>query len=511
MASRATEQQTALPPSMRWVAACVLAMANFMVMLDLSIANVSIPHISGDLGITPSQGTWVITSYAVAEAICVPLTGWLAGRFGTLRMFTTCVFGFGLFSLFCGLSPTLSALVAFRIGQGICGAPLMPLSQTLLLRAFPPHEHGKAMGIWAMTVLIAPASGPILGGIISDHWSWHWIFLINIPVAVICGLIVMPLLSDLETPTKKLPIDKVGFALLVFWIGSLQLMMDFGRERDWFADPTIVMLAIFAFVGFIAFIIWELTDDHPIVDLRIFRHRGFTAGVFALSLCFGAHFSSIVIIPQWMQLSLGYTATWAGIATALTSIAALIIVRPAGFLVNKIDVRYMMTAGVLWLSFVAFLRTQWWTSGTDFWTLAFPQFLQGFGLPLFMIPLTTITLGAVNQDETASAAGMQNFLRTMAIAISTSMSLTFWEHSQRLSNSELAGRINADDTLRQLRSFGLGVEEARRVIDQLVGKEAMAMAVDHVFYVAALILLFASAILWISPKPTRRAAPSAAH
>src|SRR6185369_1217437 len=208
-----------LSPRLQFLAGLVMALSNFMVILDLTIANVSVPHIAGNLGITLDQGTWIITSYAVAEAICVPLTGWLAGRFGSVRLFVFAMAGFGLFSLVCGISPTLGVLVAARIGQGICGAPLMPMTQALLLRVFPPERRTKAMSIWALTVLMGPATGPILGGYISDNFSWHWIFLINVPIALGCVFVAATVLRTVETPTVRLPIDRMGLALLVFWIG----------------------------------------------------------------------------------------------------------------------------------------------------------------------------------------------------------------------------------------------------------------------------------------------------
>ncbi|HVE00485.1 MAG TPA: DHA2 family efflux MFS transporter permease subunit, partial [Sphingomicrobium sp.] len=222
----------------------VLAFTNFMVVLDTTIANVSVAHIAGGLGISSSEGTWVITSYAVAEAICVPLTGWLAKRFGTVRVFALGMAGFGVFSLLCGMAWSLGSLIAFRIGQGLCGGPLMPISQTLLLSIFPKEKHAQATGIWAMTTIVAPILGPILGGTISDNWGWHWIFFINVPIAVICSAGAMLLLRKAETRVEKTPIDKVGMALLVLWVGALQLMLDLGREHDWFGDPFIVALAV---------------------------------------------------------------------------------------------------------------------------------------------------------------------------------------------------------------------------------------------------------------------------
>uniref|UniRef100_UPI000AB4FA23 DHA2 family efflux MFS transporter permease subunit n=1 Tax=Acinetobacter baumannii TaxID=470 RepID=UPI000AB4FA23 len=289
------------------LAAFVIALSNFMVVLDTTIANVSVPHITGNLAVSSTQGTWVVTSYAVAEAICVPLTGWLAGRFGTVRVFIFGLIGFTVFSFLCGLATSLEMLVFFRIGQGLCGGPLMPLSQTLLMRIFPQEKHAQAMGLWAMTTVVGPILGPILGGLISDNLSWHWIFFINLPVGIVCVLAAMRLLRVAETETISLRIDTVGLGLLILWIGALQLMLDLGHERDWFNSTSIVVLALTAAIGFVVFLIWELTDKHPVVDVKVFRHRGFAISVLALSLGFGAFFGSIVLIPQWLQMNLSYT------------------------------------------------------------------------------------------------------------------------------------------------------------------------------------------------------------
>jgi len=483
----------------RLVAGFLLALSNFMVVLDLTIANVSIPHISGSLGITMDQGTWIITSYAVAEAIVVPLTGWLALRFGSVRVFTAAMLGFGIFSLLCGISQTLGMLVAFRIGQGICGGPIMPLSQTLMLRVFPPEHRGAALGAWVMTLSLGPATGPIIGGWISDNLSWHWIFLINVPFAAASTFAAYLLLRPVETQTERLPIDKIGLMLLVFWIGCLQIMLDIGRDHDWFGDWKVVGLSIAALVGFLAFVIWELTEEHPIVDLRIFRFRTFTVSALAMALCFGSFFAGIVVVPQWLQASMGYSATQAGMVTAMHAYAVLLAAQFAARMIGRVDPRLMISLGVTWIALMT-LWASFWTSGTPFWHLALPMFLLGFGMPFMMIPLTQIPLQTVPSRETANAAGLQSFMRTMATAISTSIVMTLWSDSERVKQTGLAGQLNPEDAMASLATLGFSNEQALLLIHRMVQNEATTLAVNYTFQVSGFLLLASAALIWLMPR-----------
>ena len=508
-------QAPASPTGMAWstvlLAGLVLALSNFMVVLDLTIANVSVAHIAGGLGISPTEGTWVITSYAVAEAICVPLTGWLARRFGEVRVFVAGMIGFGLFSFLCGIAPSLGALVVFRIGQGLAGGPIMPISQTLLLRIFPKEKHGQATGIWAMTTIVAPIFGPILGGTISDNWGWNWIFFINVPIAVLCAIAAVALLRKAESATAKVPIDYIGLGLLVGAVGALQIMLDLGREHDWFGSPFIVTLAVISAVGFAFLIAWEWFDRHPVIDLKVFRHRGFTFSVLALMFTYGAFFASLVIIPQWLQTSLGYTATWAGWATATNGMSALLMAPIAAMLSQKVDARILVSGGIVWLAATSLTRVFWWTSGADFWTLALPQLIQGAGMPFFFIPVTTLALGSVNDDEVASAAGLMNFLRTMSGAVATAIGVTMWENGAQSAHDTLSGVLNnAQGNMQVLQSRGFSVEQSRLFIGQLVDSQANAITTVNLFELFAAILLGAAAIIWLAPKP-RPVEPGVAH
>lgn len=487
-------------PRRQKAAVFVLALSNFMVVLDMTIANVSIPHIAGSMGISLEQGTWIITSYAVAEAICVPLTGWLAERFGTVRVFMAAMLGFGLFSLICGISLTLGMLVVARIGQGFCGGPLMPMSQTLMMRILPPEKRAGAMGIWAMTVILGPALGPILGGYISDNFSWHWIFLINVPIAALCIVFALTLLSGAETPTVRKPIDRMGLGLMVFWIACLQIILDIGRDHDWFGDTKIVILAIMAAVGFVAFVIWEMTDEHPVVDVRVFRHRGFSAAMIVLACAFGSFFSSVVIIPQWLQMSMGYTATDAGMLMALQSAASLTMAPLVPRLVSKVDPRLLLSGGLAWMGMATFIRLGW-NTDADFWSLAVPMMLQGLGIPFMMVTITIMTLSSVDPEETASAAGLQNFVRTIFAAIATATILTMWSNAQRVSRNDMVDVLQPDAMQSTLGGMGINSDAAREMISGMVDKQAALVGMLDVFQWTGVLFLFAAAVVWIIPRP----------
>ena len=491
-----------LQGALLWAGIATLAMANFMAVLDMTIVNVSVPHIAGSMAVSVNEGTWAITSYSVAEAIMVPLTGWLAQRFGPVRVFSTAALLFGACSMLCGLSTSLPMLVTVRVLQGLAGGPLMPMSQTLLLRIAPPEKRNMALGLWTMTTILGPIAGPVLGGLFSDTLGWPWAFYINVPIAIICTTLVLRTLSQFETPTVKKPIDYVGLALLIIWVGALQIMLDNGENDDWFASNFIVTLALIALVGFISFLAWELTDEHPIVDLRIFRYRSFALSAVALLFTFGSFMGSIVLIPLWLQTSMGYTATTAGQMMAFNGIVALFLAPIVANMIGKVDPRFLMSLGLGLVALDTFWRT---TFNTDisFWGLVPAQMALGLGMPLFFLPMMSMSMGAVKPEETASAAGLINFLRTMAGAFATGVIVFAWRDSTAASHVDIAGSLNnAPKVLSQLQAAGQGHQQALMSLDGIVQTQSVMLGTNQVFGVVAIILACVSAGVWLMPKPT---------
>ena len=489
-----------------------LAMANFMAVLDTSIANVSVPNIDGGLAVSPDEGTWVITSYGVAEAITVPLTGWLAARFGTVRVFTTAILLFALFSALCGLAPSLGALVMFRICQGLCGGPMIPLSQTLLLRVFPKEKAGQAIALWSMTTVVAPIAGPLLGGFLCDNYGWEWVFYINLPIAALAAFLAFRNLPGFETATRRAPVDFVGMGLLIVWVGSLQIMLDKGKELDWFNSPFILTLLVTAAVGFCAFMIWEVTTDNPVVNLKVFRHRSFSTACVIMCVAYGGFFSSTVLIPLWLQTNLGYTAANAGRVTAFNGVLAIVFSPIVGRLVGKVDPRLLICGGLAYLSSVFWMRTGFDTD-IDFWRLALPQIAVGLGIPFFFIPLMALGTGGLPADEIASGASMISFSRTTAGAFAVSLTTTSWADKGVADRVHLLDQMKGSgDAVRRLQDAGMSPGQALAQFERLVETQAVMLATNEMFQIISAMFLLAACVVWIAPRPRRGAtAPVGGH
>jgi MFS transporter, DHA2 family, multidrug resistance protein len=479
----------ALTGSRKAVTAVALALGTFMQILDTSIANVSIPTIAGNLGVSSDQGTWVITSFAVANGVSVPLTGWLMQRLGVVRTFVISIALFTVASFLCGFAWSLPSLIAFRVLQGAVSGPMIPGSQALLINVFGPAKRHTALTIWSLTTLMAPIAGPLLGGYISDNYVWPWIFLINVPVGVCCALLCWNNLKSHETPTQKLPIDRVGLLLLVLWVGALQIMLDKGKDLDWFNSSTIVVLLVVTGIAFVAWLIWELTDKYPIVDLSLFKSRNLTLGTVMLCLGYGIYFGNVVLMPLWQQSFLSYTATWAGLVAAPSGVTAVLTSLMVGHLMRRFDPRVLAATAFGLYTIAYFMRAEL-TVDASFVAFMAPQLVQGFSLGLFFVSLFTVSFDGLPPHKIPAASGLSNFLRITAGSFATSLTTTFWDRREALHQTRLADTISVytpayQQSLAQLHRLGMNDQTAAAAMTQsLVGQSYLLSSLD-LFYLSA--------------------------
>ncbi len=491
--------------------AIALALGTFMQVLDSSIANVSIPTIAGNLGVSADQGTWVITSFAVSNGISVPASAFMMQRFGVVRTFVISVILFTLASLMCGVAWSLSSLVFFRVVQGAVSGPMIPGSQALLIAIFPPQKRGTALAIWSMTTLIAPICGPIFGGYISDNWSWPWIFLINLPVGLICAVICWRMLASRETPTRRVPLDRVGFALLVIWVGALQVMLDKGKDADWWASPMITGLGVVALVGFAAWLIWELTDANPLVDLSFFKSRNFAIGTLAFCLGYALLFGNLVLLPLWLQTQLNYTATWAGLVAAPAGVSAVILSPIAARVMSRIDARW--TASISFIAFaISYLMRANYTPDASFVTLMVPLVVQGIAMSVFFVSMLTILLAGIPPQRIPAASALSNFARITAGGFAASLTTVVWDRREALHQSRLSDSSGITDpwmqqALANLQHSGLSMAQSLGVLGRNLVNQAYMLSSLDFFWISGWLCFAVLPLVWL----TRRSVGGGGH
>ncbi|TZG25918.1 DHA2 family efflux MFS transporter permease subunit [Sphingomonas montanisoli] len=494
--------------------AFALALGTFMQVLDSTIANVSLPTIAGNLGVSSDNATWVITSFAVANGVAVPLTGWLMGRYGVVRTFTVSVILFTIASFLCGIAWNLSSLIAFRVIQGAVSGPMIPGSQALLISIFPPHKRATALGIWSMTTLVAPIMGPILGGFISDNYHWSWIFLINLPVGLFCAAVSWFSLSSRETPTRKLPIDSVGLGLLVVWVGALQMVLDLGKNDDWFNSPRIVIMTVVCAVGFISWLIWELTEKHPAIDLSLFKERNFLIGTIALCAGYALFFGAALLLPLWLQTQMGYTATWAGLVAAPSGAVAVLLTPFAAKLSTKIDVRWLATVAFVAFAASYFMRAGY-TTYADFYSLTLPMLVQGISMGTFFLAMVTIALGGVPPEKLPSATGISNFARITAGSFAASLITTFWDRREALHQSRMVEGLNHlggayPYAANALGALGPNETQAAAIVTRQVVGQAYLLSLTDIFWACGWAMLVVTILVWFTKRPPAPTGPVAA-
>jgi DHA2 family multidrug resistance protein len=506
-----------------WLIAISVMFATFMEVLDTTVVNVSLPHIAGSLSVTIDEATWALTSYLVANAIILPMTGWLASVFGRKNLLMMSVVGFTSASFLCGLAPNLASLIVFRILQGATGGALQPLSQAVLLEAFPPHERGKAMGFWGLGIVVAPILGPVLGGWLTDSYSWRWVFYINIPVGIASIVMTKMFIFDpAYIRQQKRSIDYWGLGMLVVGIGALQYVLDKGQEDDWFSSRMITTLAVVAVVTIAALIYHELTTEEPVVDLRVFKERTYAVGVFLMTVVGFVLYGSLVLLPVMLQTLLGYPSLQAGIAMAPRGIGSFFMMPMTGYMTGRLDARKLLTSGLvigggtlLWLSL---LNLQ-----AGYWDVFWPQLMQGAGLSLLFVPLTTVAMDAIPRERMGNATSLFNLMRNLGGSIGIAVTGTLLARKSQAYTSVLGGHVDAYSTRAQQMLEGLkqsfiaagsdpvtAAQRAYAAMFGIVQRQATMVAFVDVFRLLGVMFLLLLPLILIMKRP-RGAPPAGAH
>jgi DHA2 family multidrug resistance protein len=447
MSPSETSEPAAPLPANPWLIAVVVALAAFMEILDTSIANVALPYIAGNLGVSNDESTWVLTSYLVSNAIVLPVSGWIAGVVGRKRLFMACIGFFTLSSLLCGLAPSLAFLLLFRVLQGLGGGGLQPMAQAILADTFPPEKRGLAFALYGITAVVAPTIGPVLGGWITYNYSWRWIFFINLPVGILALFLILRLIEDppylRATRGAGIRIDYIGIALLVVGVGALQVMLDRGQQDDWFSSQFILVLGIAAAVGLISLVVWEWFAAHPIINVRLFRNFNFFSANVMMFLVGVVYFSSLVMIPQFLQTVLGYTAELAGLALSISAILLLIELPIVGQLTSKVQARYLIAFGWFVMALAMLYTTTQFGLFLDFWSATRVRTAQTIGLGFLFVPITLAAYIGFPQELSNTVSGLINFMRNIGSSVGTSLVTTMIARRAQYHQSVLVSNLAA--------------------------------------------------------------------
>ncbi|MDE3201893.1 MAG: DHA2 family efflux MFS transporter permease subunit [Acidobacteriota bacterium] len=431
-----------------WIIAFTVTLATFMEALDSSIANVALPHIAGSLGASYSEATWVLTSYLVSNAIVLPISGWIANRIGRKRFYMSCVVAFTICSFLCGLATSLGMLVIFRVVQGAAGGGLQPSERAILADTFAPEKRSVAFALYGMAVVVAPAIGPTIGGWITDNYDWRWIFFLNIPVGIVSIFLTSRIVEDppyLKKLQKKAgSIDGIGLGLLAVTIGALQIMLDKGQERDWFGSNLIITLAIVVVVGIVAFLWRELTTEHPIIDLSLYRSRNFSATQLVMLVIGAALYATTVMIPQFLQEVMGYTATQAGMVLSLGGLTLIFLLPIVGFLGQKFDPRAMICFGFAWVSF-GIWRISDMNLSISFWDAASWRVLMVIGMPFLFVPISVMSYVGVPQEKNNEVSGLTALARNIGGSLGISFISTMLVRRAQVHQAYLGAHVYAGD------------------------------------------------------------------
>jgi MFS transporter, DHA2 family, multidrug resistance protein len=516
--------QDLTPSPNPWLIAIAVMSSTFMEVLDTTVVNVSLPHIAGNLSASNDEATWTLTSYLVANAIILPMTGWLANNFGRKRLLLGSVVGFTVASFFCGLAPSLPFLIVCRIIQGACGGGLQPLSQAILLEAFPPEKRGQAMAFWALGIVVAPMLGPVAGGWLTDNYSWRWVFYINIPIGIIAIILTQLYIFDPPYLRRKAQgIDYWGIGLLVLGIGCLQIMLDKGQEEDWFSSHFIITLAVLTVIGITGLIIRELKTDHPVVDLTVFKYRSFAVGTFLMTVVGFVLYGSTVLLPLFMQVLLGYTATHAGVTNLPRGLASFLAMPFIGYLTSKVDVRKLLGAGILASATAMFLLSRL-NLNVGFHDFLWPLALQGAALGLIFVPLTTVTNDPVPRERLGNATSLFNLMRNIGASIGISTVATMQVRNTQKHIHDLGAQVTASNlewqrTIAGLQQFYMGkgadsvtaLKRAYGASFGMVQQQASMLSYADVFRFLGILFLVMFPLIFLMKRPQHKGGATMAH
>jgi MFS transporter, DHA2 family, multidrug resistance protein len=496
-----------------WVIAVSVMLGTFMEVLDTTVVNVSLQHIAGSLSVTPEEATWVLTSYLVANAIVLPLTGWLGNYFGRRNILLVSVAGFTVFSFLCGIAPNLPLLIIFRIFQGATGGGLQPLSQAILMEAFPPEKRAKAMAFWALGIVVAPMLGPVLGGWITDSYSWRWLFFINIPIGIVAVIMAVMFIHDPPYIKRGAGgIDYWGIGYLALGIGALQIVLDKGQEADWFASHIILTLGILSVIGFAFFVVRELITGHPVVDLKIFKNRTYATGVFLMTVLGFVLYGSTVLLPLWLQTLMGYSALEAGMAMLPRGLGSFIFMPIVGILMGKIEARKLLAAGLILSSYSIYQLSRL-NLNAGYWDIFWPQLLQGMSMGLLFVPLTTITNGLIPKEQMGNATSLFNLMRNIGASIGIASVTTISSRRAQAHTNTLREHVNPYNPISQAAFQGMKQSIMARGVDAatatkqayaglygMVQQQAAMMSYVDVFYLLAIMFAACLPLIFLMKK-----------
>jgi MFS transporter, DHA2 family, multidrug resistance protein len=507
-----------------WIIAIAVMLSTFMEVLDTTVVNVSLPHIAGSLSATVDEATWTLTSYLVSNAIILPLTGWLSNFFGRKRMLMMSVTGFTVASFLCGLAPSLPFLIVCRVIQGACGGGLQPISQAVLLESFKPEDRGKAMGFWGLGIVVAPLLGPVLGGWLTDSYSWRWVFYINVPIGL--ASIIMTRLFVFDPPYIRRAssrIDYWGIGMLAVGIGMLQIVLDKGQEKDWFATTWISVVAVLAAIALATFIVYELRVHEPVVNLRVFTNRSYSTGVFLMAMLGVGLYGTTVLIPLVLQTLLGYPALQAGIAMAPRGLGSFIAMPMVGLLIAKVDPRKLLTIGMCVCALTLYQFSQL-NLQAGYWDFFWPQFEMGLALGCVFVPLTTISMSPIPKENMGNATSLFNLVRNLGGSIGISAVNTVQLRRAQANINTLGSHVNpynasARNMLGALHNMFMSkgadtvhaAQRADAAVFHMVEHQANMLAYNTVFRLLAGLFMLLIPFIFLMHRPATKSGPAAMH